>query len=320
MTAIRLARGFTGRSVVVKFAGCYHGHVDSLLAAAGSGVATFGLPDSAGVPASSAAETIVLPYNDLAAVEAAFAARGHEIACVITEAAAGNMGVVPPVAGFTEGLLPDRPRARRAARLRRGDDRLPVLARPGGTASRARMRRGHPTCSPSARSWVAASPRRPSAVAPTSWPCSPRPGPVYQAGTLSGNPVATAAGLATLRGCTPEVYERLDVVSRAIADAASRRGWVARGSRTPCSGPGRCSASSSARGRCATTTTPGPVDRRRSPRSSTRCSARASTCRRARSRRGSSAPRTTTRRSITSWPSVPDACRAAARGFATIDA
>ncbi len=103
MSALRLARGFTGRDVVVKFAGCYHGHVDALLASAGSGVATFALPDSAGVPRSSAGETIVLPYNDLAALEAAFAERGHEIAAVITEAAPGNMGVVPPA--------PDSPRA-----------------------------------------------------------------------------------------------------------------------------------------------------------------------------------------------------------------
>src|SRR6478736_1344721 len=105
MSAIRLARGFTGRDVIVKFAGCYHGHVDALLASAGSGVATFALPDSAGVPRSSAGETIVLPYNDVPALEAAFAERGHEIAAVITEAAAGNMGVVPPAPGFTEALL-----------------------------------------------------------------------------------------------------------------------------------------------------------------------------------------------------------------------
>lgn len=104
MSAIRLARGVTGRSRVVKFAGCYHGHVDALLAAAGSGVATFGLPDSAGVPASAAAETIVLPYNDVVAVEAAFAADGEHIAAIITEAAPGNMGVVPAAPGFTEAL------------------------------------------------------------------------------------------------------------------------------------------------------------------------------------------------------------------------
>ncbi|MCB1255368.1 MAG: glutamate-1-semialdehyde 2,1-aminomutase, partial [Austwickia sp.] len=101
MSAVRLARGATGRSTIVKFAGCYHGHVDALLAHAGSGVATFALPDSAGVPASAAGETIVLPFNDVAALEAAFAEHGSRIAAVITEAAAANMGVVAPAPGFT---------------------------------------------------------------------------------------------------------------------------------------------------------------------------------------------------------------------------
>ena len=150
MSAIRLARGFTGRSLVVKFAGCYHGHVDSLLASAGSGVATFALPDSAGVPKEMAAETIVLPYNDLAAVEAAFAERGDEIAAVITEASPGNMGVVPPAPGFTEGLR--RITAAHGALLI-SDEVMTGFrcAAPGGSASRARMPRAHPTCSPSAR-------------------------------------------------------------------------------------------------------------------------------------------------------------------------
>lgn len=104
MSAIRLARGVTGRSTIVKFAGCYHGHVDSLLAAAGSGLATFALPDSAGVPPELTADTIVVPYNDLEALAEVFAARGEEIAAVITEAAPGNMGVVPPLPGFSTGI------------------------------------------------------------------------------------------------------------------------------------------------------------------------------------------------------------------------
>ena len=220
MSALRLARGFTGRSVVVKFAGCYHGHVDALLASAGSGVATFALPDSAGVPASSAGETIVLPYNDLAALEAAFAARGSEIAVVITEAAAGNMGVVPPVAGFTEGL---RRVTREHGALLISDEVMtgfrcspagwyglegPYAGGPPDLFTFGKvMGGGFPVAAFGGRADVLAL------LAPQ--------GPVYQAGTLSGNPVACAAGLATLRACTRDVYPYLDRVAHTIADAAA---------------------------------------------------------------------------------------------------
>ncbi|MGG5259147.1 glutamate-1-semialdehyde 2,1-aminomutase [Phycicoccus avicenniae] len=218
MSAIRLARGFTGRPLVVKFAGHYHGHVDSLLVAAGSGVATLALPDSAGVPAEMAAETIVLPYNDIEALEAVFAARGDQIACLITEAAAGNMGVVPPAPGFTEALR--RVTAEHGALLvsdevmtgfrcardgwwgHEGLDLAPDLLTFGKV-----MGGGFPAAAFGGRADVMAL------LAPD--------GPVYQAGTLSGNPVATAAGLTTLRLCDDAVYARLDEVSTAIRTAAS---------------------------------------------------------------------------------------------------
>jgi glutamate-1-semialdehyde 2,1-aminomutase len=218
MSAIRLARGFTGRSLVVKFAGCYHGHVDSLLAAAGSGVATFALPDSAGVPKEMAAETIVLPYNDLAAVEQAFAAQGAEIAAVITEASPGNMGVVPPAPGFTEGLR--RITAAHGALLISDEVMTGFRCSAAGwyglegpyeagapdlfTFGKV-MGGGFPAAAFGGRADVMAL------LAPV--------GPVYQAGTLSGNPVATAAGRATLEQCTPALYARLDEVADALTAA-----------------------------------------------------------------------------------------------------
>ena len=220
MSAIRLARGATGRSVVVKFAGCYHGHVDALLAAAGSGVATFGLPDSPGVPASAASETIVLPYNDVAALEAAFAERGEEIAAVITEAAAGNMGVVPPDPGFTEalrrvtrehGALLVSDEVMTGFRCSRGGwlglEGVPEGGAPDLFTFGKVMGGGFPAAAFGGRADLMAQ------LAPE--------GPVYQAGTLSGNPVAAAAGLATLQRCTDEVYQRLDEVSEALAGAVT---------------------------------------------------------------------------------------------------
>ncbi|QFG67653.1 glutamate-1-semialdehyde 2,1-aminomutase [Ornithinimicrobium pratense] len=220
MSALRLARGFTGRSVVVKFAGCYHGHVDALLAQAGSGVATFALPDSAGVPQSAAGETVVLPYNDVPALEQLFAERGDQIAAVITEAAPGNMGVVPPEPGFTDALrrvtlehdallISDEVmtgfRCSRAGWF--GLEGMPQGGAPDLFTFGKVMGGGFPTAAFGGRAEVMAM------LAPE--------GPVYQAGTLSGNPVASAAGLATLQACTDQTYRRLDQVSQALAGAVT---------------------------------------------------------------------------------------------------
>jgi glutamate-1-semialdehyde 2,1-aminomutase len=220
MSALRVARGFTGRSAVVKFAGCYHGHVDALLASAGSGLATFALPDSAGVPASSAGETIVLPYNDVPALEAAFVEHGDRIAAVITEACPGNMGIVPPLPGFTEALR--RVTSQYGALLISDEVMTGFRCSASGwyglegpylggapdlfTFGKV-MGGGFPAAAFGGRADIMAM------LAPD--------GPVYQAGTLSGNPVATAAGLATLKACTPAVYDRLGVVSTTIANATS---------------------------------------------------------------------------------------------------
>lgn len=220
MSALRLARGFTGRSAVVKFSGCYHGHVDALLAQAGSGVATFALPDSSGVPQSAAGETIVLPYNDVAALEAAFAERGEQIAAVITEASPGNMGVVPPAPGFTDALR--RVSAAHGALLISdevmtgfrcsasgwlGLEGVPEGGAPDLFTFGKVMGGGFPAAAFGGRADVMAL------LAPE--------GPVYQAGTLSGNPVASAAGLATLQACDDAVYARLDEVSQALTTAVA---------------------------------------------------------------------------------------------------
>jgi glutamate-1-semialdehyde 2,1-aminomutase len=193
MSAIRLARGFTGRPLVLKFEGCYHGHWDALLARAGSGVATFGLPDSAGVTEGAAADTVVVPYNDLQAVEDVFAATGDRVACVIVEPVAANMGVIPPRPGFLEGLRQacDRNGALlifdeviTGFRVARGGAQELFGVTPDLTCLGKVMGGGFPCAAFGGRGDVM------SHLAPL--------GPVYQAGTLSGNPVAVAAGLAAL--------------------------------------------------------------------------------------------------------------------------
>jgi glutamate-1-semialdehyde 2,1-aminomutase len=221
MSALRLARGFTGRNRIVKFAGCYHGHVDALLAAAGSGLATFALPDSAGVTDNTASEVIVVPYNDIAAVRAAFAAHPGEIAAVITEAAPANMGVVPPLPGFNaelaaithaEGSLLISDEVLTGFRVsgsgQYGLDGAVEGWSPDLMTFGKVIGGGLPVGAFGGRAEIM------ELLAPT--------GPVYQAGTLSGNPVTTAAGLATLRLCDDSVYRALDRSATTIGDLATQ--------------------------------------------------------------------------------------------------
>lgn len=221
MSVLRLARGITGRDKVLKFAGCYHGHVDSLLVSAGSGVATLGLPGSPGVTAGTTADTIVCEYNDRAAVEQAFAAHGPQIACVITEAAAGNMGVIAPAEvdgenfnGFLKricaehGALFVSDEVMTGFRVSRSgqfglDGVEPDLMTFGKV-----MGGGFPAAAFGGRAELM------SHLAPA--------GTVYQAGTLSGNPVATTAGLTTLRLASDEVYAHVDAQSARLRDEVGK--------------------------------------------------------------------------------------------------
>lgn len=219
MSAVRLARAATGRRAVVKFDGCYHGHADSLLASAGSGVATLGLPDSPGVTAATVADTLIAPFNDLAAVEALFAARGADIAAVLVEPVAGNMGVVPPAARFLQGL---RGLTRRFGALLVFDEIMTgwrvhprgaqVLygIEPDLTCLGKVVGGGLPAAAYGGRKDLMQQ------IAPA--------GPVYQAGTLSGNPLAMAAGLATLDALAQDgVWDRAERWAGQAADAIARR-------------------------------------------------------------------------------------------------
>jgi len=226
MSALRVARAFTGRSKILKFDGCYHGHADSLLVQAGSGAITFGVPDSAGVSAGVAAETISVPYNSLEAVRAAFAAHGSEIAAVIVEPIAANMGVIPPAAGFLDGL---REITRRHGALLIFDEVVsgfrygPNGAQgafgitPDLTTLGKVVGGGLPLAAYGGRREIMEQ------LAPL--------GPAYQAGTLSGNPIATAAGLATLGVLAKSnPYAQLDRLAAQLADGlteAARSAGVA---------------------------------------------------------------------------------------------
>ncbi|WOZ37387.1 glutamate-1-semialdehyde 2,1-aminomutase [Paenibacillus polymyxa] len=205
MSAIRLARGFTKRSKILKFEGSYHGHADSLLIKAGSGVATLGLPDSPGVPEVVATHTITVPYNDLASVKLAFEKFGEEIAAIIVEPVAGNMGVVPPQPGFLEGLrevtrqygsllIFDEVMTGFRVGLHSAQGRFGVT--PDLTCLGKVIGGGLPVGAYGGRRDILEQ------IAPS--------GPIYQAGTLSGNPLAMAAGYSTLKLLTPEVYDRLE--------------------------------------------------------------------------------------------------------------
>ena len=219
MSAIRLARGFTGRNFVIKFEGCYHGHADALLVKAGSGIATLGIPGSAGVPAETAMHTLALPYNDLAAVETAFAFHPGAIACVIVEPVVGNAGTIVPASGYLQGLR--RITQEHGALLILDEVMTGFRLALGGASELYEVKAdlvtlgkilggGLPCGAFGGRADVM------EALAPL--------GPVYQAGTLSGNPLAMAAGIATvgyLMEHRAEVYPRLEATTKAIAEGVA---------------------------------------------------------------------------------------------------
>jgi glutamate-1-semialdehyde 2,1-aminomutase len=216
MSALRLARGYTGRSKIVKFEGCYHGHADALLIKAGSGVATLGLPDSPGVPESVAAHTITVPYNDIEAVKMAFTQYGEQIAAIIVEPIAGNMGVVPPVEGFLQGL---RTITKEYGSLLIFDEVMTGFRvdyscaqglygiEPDLTCLGKVIGGGLPVGAYGGRRDIM------EMIAPR--------GPIYQAGTLSGNPLAMAAGFTTLSLLQPRVYTELERKSARLASGFS---------------------------------------------------------------------------------------------------
>ena len=217
MTAVRLARAATGRDLIVKFAGCYHGHLDSLLVEAGSGVATLGMPNSPGIPAGHTRDTVVLPYNDIEALEELFTLRGSEVAVVATEAAPANMGVVPPDSNFVEALY--RLAHTHGALVLSDEVMTGFRVSRGGWWAKVDGPAGHiPDLLCFGKVIGGGLP-----LAAVSGPAhlmnqlAPE-GPVYQAGTLSGNPVATRAGLETLRLLDQDVYDHLDSISQQVGD------------------------------------------------------------------------------------------------------
>jgi glutamate-1-semialdehyde 2,1-aminomutase len=224
MSAIRLARGFTHRDRILKFEGCYHGHADALLASAGSGVATLGLPGSAGVPSPTVRDTIVVPYNDAEAAAEAFVRYGEGLACAIVEPVAGNQGVVPPTPGFLQALrdLCDAAGALlifdeviTGFRIARGGAQELYGIRPDLTVLGKIVGGGLPLAAFGGRADAM------DRLAPA--------GDVYQAGTLSGNPLATAAGLSVLRRLRdPSVYERLERTAARLEEGLAPFGRVQR--------------------------------------------------------------------------------------------